>query len=149
MRHVDITGYGGVRYGYVYHPKKDKLLKEKIAKLQEFGCKDITHDVGEVKNMKTLLNKATFRDHILFFDHAAFKTVDELHAMYELGLGSVDGTPGFVCDFYDKGTLLDLGHSPEDTARNRRRRARQQKLGSSFSWLQTSFWRGKRVLSRR
>ena len=135
MRDVDIIGYGGIRYGYVHHPRKDKELTRKLAKLEELGCTDITCDIGVVKNRTSRLEKATFRDHILFYDHAAFQTVDELHDMYEIGLGSVDGSPSFTCDFYDRDTLLDLAHTPEDTARYRRRRLRQRKLESILSCL--------------
>ncbi|PCJ47370.1 MAG: hypothetical protein COA74_11660 [Gammaproteobacteria bacterium] len=135
MRYVGDICYGGTRYGYIHQQKRSKHLKQKIAKLKEFGCTEIACDIGNRKNLDKLLAKATLRDHIYFYDHSVFQTHSELLDIYDLGMGAIDGSPSFRCDFYDRDTLFDLAHTPEDTAKYRKRHARQRRFNVALNWF--------------
>jgi len=135
MRYVGDICFGGKRYGYVHQPVKDRHLAKKVATLKRHACCDISIDIGSRVNLDALLQKATIRDHILFYDHSVFQTVDELHDIYDLGMGSVDGSASFTCDFHNEETLLDLFHTPEDTSLSRKRHARQRKIKAATNWV--------------
>ena len=123
MRYVGDICTGGKRYGYVHQPVKNRQLTKKVAISKRQACTDIVCDIGSRENLDGLLDKATFRDHILFYDHSVFQTQSELHDIYDLGIGAIDSDPGFTCDFYLRDTLFDLAHSPQDTAKIRKRAA--------------------------
>lgn len=137
MRYVGDICYGGTRYGYIHQPKSNKRLEKKIAKMKEFACTEIVFDIGSGnrENLDKLLEKATLRDHILFYDHSVFQTTDELFDVYDLGMGLDDDNPSFTCAFYNRETLFDLAHTPEDTERFRKRHERQRRVDAVTSWF--------------
>ena len=130
MRNEKNISYVDTKYGYIYQPKHSKKIDTKISNLKEVGCTSIICDLGDRKNLDALLDKAKIRDRIVFYDHSVFQTVSELHDMYELGLGEIDGSPSFTCEFYDWSLYHDLAHTPEDTAKYRKRNARRRRIKS-------------------
>ena len=135
MRYVGDICAGGKRYGYVHQPVRNRQLTKKVAILKRQACTDIVCDIGSRENLDGLLDKATFRDHILFYDHSVFQTQSELHDIYDLGIGPANGSPSFTCDFHKEETLLDLSHTAEETSAFRRKNARRRKVKAAIGWV--------------
>ena len=137
MQNVGDICLGGTRYGYIHEPKNTKNLARKTVELQEFGCANIICDVGvgNRENLDKLLEKANFRDHILFYDHSAFQTVDELYDVFDLSIGPIEGSPGFAHDFFNDTDASELAHTPEDTAMYRKRHARRRRFNVALNWF--------------
>ncbi|MCU7846940.1 MAG: hypothetical protein KZQ89_02875 [Candidatus Thiodiazotropha sp. (ex Lucinoma kastoroae)] len=117
----------------------DKELSEKIATLKNYSCTEIVSDIGSRDNLDLLLEKVTILDHIYFYDYSVFQTVDELYDMFDLGISGSDGDSKFVCDVYIKETYRYLAHTPEDTARLRKRHQRQRRFNAVIDWFRNPF----------
>lgn len=137
MRNVKVPCYGGIQYGYVYQESDDRYLKRKIAALEKLGCTHIYTDIDSQYNFDELMKRVTFRDHVLFYDHSLFKTLDQYHDL--LGdkafgkFGDYDDDIGFEMDFVNSDLLPAT--TVEATEWLRKLYSRHQKREKWFGWL--------------
>lgn len=141
MRNVGFVSVGGTRYGYIHQSEENKKIRQKRAKLEMLGCTNIIIDIGDRVNLDSLLEKATFRDHIYFYDHSVFKTMDELFEMSQLSFGDDEGDLGVQFDIFD--TNFYPLYSEDDTIYSRKRTIQQRRFDAIYEFVSKPFGRLK------